>query len=670
MISTMRGLLRAVLPVWVLFALAVGSLHAGVLMPDSGKHSYVAALSMEVLEDEIAALDVQAVSSPLYADRFQPVGAEIANYGFRRSAFWFRLTIDFRHARDRSWHLVETHPILDHISFFLPDGSGGWDKVTMGDTLPYSERTYAVREFVLPIPRQLVTAEEPTTIYVRVAGEGALNIDFRLVDEQALAERVSRQQWGYGLFFGALAVMFLYNLSLYWSTRERAQLYYIVWLGGFTLTFVAISGFGLQLLWSDFPEINGWFPLFTCIGLWGALQFTRSFLDIRRDNPRTDRAFQWVTTATVVVFLLALLLPRHWIYILGTVLPVFFALVMMLAGVLRLRQGYQPARLFVAGWAVLLVGVILLPLGNFGILPINTLTAYSPQFGAVLQVVLLSLALGDRMNALKSENIRIEHESHAKLEKMVDQLRALDADKLRFLHYLSHELNTPLNWMASARSVDHDAISPELRTIMTSVETGQQRMIDLVAIVLGYFDLASEAPGTCRTGPVAPMWLVDDLLREHAAGIAGKRLKVLNRVPADLVLQANEQRLRRVLGYFIDNAINFSDAGQEIVIEADTETYGTRGVITVRDQGRGIDQESLPRLFEPFFMVGSHHREGGFGLSLATAKLLAAHMSGDLRVRSEGRGHGAAFSVVLPMATAAGGAAVPAAAGPAQSPAA
>lgn len=666
MIPTMRRLLPAWLPVFVLLAVAAGNLHAASLAPTPGINTYAAGLSMDMLEDETASLDIDAVSSSLYADRFRPVEAEVANYGFRRSALWFRLQVDFRASPGRSWHLLETHPILDQLTFFLDDGAGGWAEVAMGDTLPFGARPYALREFVLPIPRELVAAS-PTTIYVRVQGQGALNVEFRLVDEQALAERVSRQQWGFGLFYGALIIMFLYNLALYWSTRERSQFHYIVWLGGFIMLFLALNGFGLQLLWPELPALNGWFPVFTCMALWGGLQFTRSFLDIRRENPRTDRAFQLMSTAVVIVFLLAMLLPKHWMYILGTVFPVFFALLMFGAGIVRWRQGYQPARLFVAGWGVLLAGAILLPLANFGWLPVNTLTSYSPQFGAVLQVILLSLALGDRMKLLKYENERIERESHEKLEKMFDQLRALDADKLRFLHYLSHELNTPLNWMATTRTVDAASTSPELRAMFGAVEAGQQRMIDLVAVVLGYFDLASEAPGSQPVAPVAPMWLVDDLLREHAAAIAAKKLNVVNRVPADLVVLASEQRLRRALACLVDNAINFSADGQEIVIGGGTETYGTRGVISVRDHGRGIDPDQLPRLFEPFFMVGSHHRDGGFGLSLATVKLLVSHMGGDIRVRSEGRGRGAEFSLVLPIGAAA--ATVPAVAGQEQSPA-
>lgn len=628
-----------------------------VLAP--GVHDYPLAAAMDMLEDTTAMLDIAAVSSGLYAERFRPVGTQGTNYGFRRSALWFRVQIDFRAVAEHQWHLLEANPAIDQLTIYMPGAQdslaekSGWVKVVMGDALPFAARPYALREFVLPLPYRLTAGNvQPTTFFVRIAGNGALHTDLRVASTQGLAGRTSEQQWGFGLFYGALLVMFLYNLFLYLSTREQTQFFYILFLGGFTLLFFNLNGFGLQYLWPDFPRINGWFPAFTCIAMWGALQFTRSFLDLRHGHPLwMDAAFRWMSTAVVAVFFLSLLLPRQWAYMLGTGLPVFFGLIMFAVGIVRLRQGYRPARLFVAGWGVLLAGAVLLPMANFGILPINAFTKYSPHLGAVMQAVLLSLALGDRMKFLRMESERIEQESHHKLEQMFAQLQHLDADKLRFLQYLSHELNTPLNWMSATRNVDAEKISPELRGMLDAVESGQQRMIDLVGVVMRYFDLAGEDPATIPVAPVAPMWLVDELLRERASAVAEKKLTVHNRVPADLVVLANEQRLRRALGHLVDNAIDFSNTGQEIELLGGTEADGAQGVVTVRDHGRGIgSNEQINRLFDPFFMVGSRHRDGGFGLSLATAKLLTVHMGGDIRAHSAGNGQGAEFSVVLPRA--------------------
>jgi len=626
---------------------------AGVLPVPAGAAQVPVGVQMAVMEDGSALLDIGTVASAAYAARFAPVDRARPNFGFRRSAMWLRLQFDFSAVPGEQWHLVQNHPLIDEITWFLPREAGGWDAVDMGDSLPFGSRPYALREFVLPIPAALLAAErQPVTVYVRVAGLGALNVDLRLANARGLAESTEAETWRFGLFYGALFVMILYNLFLYAITRERTQLHYLVFLSALAMLFFSLNGFGLQYLWPGVPAINGWFPVFTCLAVWGGLQFTRNFLELRRDSTRTDDLFRWMSHAVGVIFVLGLLLPRHWAYVLGTVLPLFFALVMFAAGVRRLRQGYAPARLFVAAWGVLLAGSVLLPLANLGLLPINAFTTYSPQFGAVLLVLLLSVAIGERMKLLKQENERIQAEGHQKLAQMFGELQQRDADKMRFLNYLSHELNTPLHWLSSARQA-HGAI--DAREMGEIVEAGQQRLIDLVAIVMRYFDVAGEDAARVRRAPVAPMWLADDVLRSQSAAIAGKQLEVVNRIPADLAVLASEQRLRQILEVFIDNAIHFSEPGGTVLLDGAVEASGTQARIRVRDQGRGIDATQLPRLFEPFFMVGSHHREGGFGLSLPTARLLATSMGGDVRAESEGRGQGATFSVWLPLPAGVGG---------------
>lgn len=631
--------------------LLAADVRSGVLVPGPEAGDLAAGPAMDMLVDRTGVLGIPEASSPLYADRYRPVGDERINEGFTRDALWFRIRLDLSAGHDRRWYLVEGNPLLDELTLFMPDGAGGWQSLRLGDSRPFRDRPLALREQVMPLPPALATGDEPVTLYLRAAGEGALNLAPRLMDDRALAERVSVQQWAFGLFYGAMAILFLYNLLVYLVARERAQWHYCVWLGGFILLFLSLNGVGLQYLWPGLPQVNGWFPLFTGIALVGALGFTRLFLELDRDTPRLANAFGVLVKVIVGLMVVGVLLPRQWSYVLGNLLPLVFAVVMLAAGIWRLRQGYRPARLFVAGWGVLLLGAMLLPLGALGLLPLNAVTQYSTQYGAVLQGILLSLALGDRLRLLKQENERIQFESRERLEAMFRQLSALDADKLRFLQYLGRELNAPVGWLGSAAVSGADG--PQVRALVDSVEAGRQRMMDLVATVLRYFDLAAEQPGKSPVAPMAPMWLVDALLREQAPLLEARRLRVVNRVPAELVVNAHEGRYRRALATLIDNAIRFSEDGGEIEIIGGTETYGRDGYVAVRDQGRGIAPDHLPHLFEPFFNGGSRHRDGGFGLSLAIARLLARHMGGELRASSPGRGQGATFTLVMPLAAVA-----------------
>ena len=227
----------------------------------------------------------------------------------------------------------------------------------------------------------------------------------------------------------------------------------------------------------------------------------------------------------------------------------------------------------------------------------------------------------------------------------VAEEQRLDRDKLVFLEYLSHELNTPLNWLGSARLLETESVPKELRDAVLMVQRGQDRLQQLVATSLRYFDLAGReqlpAQGFCQ-----PMWILDRLVTDCAATLQDKKLKVLNRVPADLTVLACERELREVLLMLLDNALRVSPEGGEVLLSADI-TDG-EAVIRLCDQGRGIPRDNLEGIFQPFFMVGSGHHADGFGLSLPMARVMIRQMSGDVWAESAGPGKGACLCIRLP----------------------
>ena len=97
----------------------------------------------------------------------------------------------------------------------------------------------------------------------------------------------------------------------------------------------------------------------------------------------------------------------------------------------------------------------------------------------------------------------------------------------------------------------------------------------------------------------------------------------------------------------IDNAVQFSDDGAEVVVDARAEADGEQVVLCVTDQGRGIPEDELETIFEPFFMVGSHHQLEGFGLSLPMARVLIEQVGGQIWAQSPGRGKGASLCIRL-----------------------
>jgi signal transduction histidine kinase len=630
---------------WLLVSLILGAWPAfATINPGPLDQELIIGRDLEVLEDPEGHWSLADVSGP-FADRFRPSDRLYPGFGFTRSTIWMRFSVDFSRVQNRTWYLIQRHPIVDSVVLYSPNPGGGYAETEMGDGLPFSQRDIAHREFIFPLDSSVNMVQ---TYYLKVSGKGALNLELKLSSAQGVIERTYREQLIFGLFFGGLFVMLVYNLLLYFSVRDVAYLYYVIFLGALELSLLNLNGFGLQYLWSEWPRINEHYPFFAYIGMAALIRYSLNFLDLLGRQPRAGRWLQWLFRISVLMVPLTLIVPPPWSYHLNTLLVLTVVLSLFVIGTVAWLKGYTAARLYVAAWSVFLLGCVVFALDNLGVIPHSTLGNYAPHIGGGWVAVLLSLALGDRINLLEEQRDSLSLESEQAMRRHVEEVQRLDRDKLVFLEYLSHELNTPLNWLGSARLLETESVPRELRDAVLMVQRGQDRLQQLVATSLRYFDMAGRqqlpAQSYCQ-----PMWILDRLITDCAAVVKDKQLKLLNRVPADLTVLACERELREVLMMLLDNALRVSPEGGEVVFSADISER--EAVIRVCDQGRGIVRDNLEGIFQPFFMVGSGHHADGFGLSLPMARVMIRQMSGDVWAESAGLGKGSCLCIRLPVET-------------------
>lgn len=231
-----------------------------------------------------------------------------------------------------------------------------------------------------------------------------------------------------------------------------------------------------------------------------------------------------------------------------------------------------------------------------------------------------------------TEAWQLEHDNRelmAALSRSYERLAELDSAKTSFLRYLSHEVNTPLNWLAATTVIERAALSPETRQMIDYVDCGRERLYGLVSAVVRYFEAAG-LESSRQQEPVNLSPLLAQLADGLRSTLAGQ-FSLQVEQPEILMLQTDPVLLAEVIGHLLENAVSHALRGgtsAEVVVRARLEAL--RVVIEVHNSGRTPDPDTLPRLFEPFFFCGSLHGANGFGLSLATARALAAAVGGVL----------------------------------------
>ena len=120
--------------------------------------------------------------------------------------------------------------------------------------------------------------------------------------------------------------------------------------------------------------------------------------------------------------------------------------------------------------------------------------------------------------------------------------------------------------------------------------------------------------------------------------------------PGQTAVRADAERLGQIVDNFLSNAIRYSPRGSVVMVSAARQ--GDEVAVSVTDQGPGLSEEQLERVFERFYRVDPSRSRalGGSGIGLAIARALAEAMDGRVEAHSEGEGRGATFRVVLPAA--------------------
>lgn len=227
------------------------------------------------------------------------------------------------------------------------------------------------------------------------------------------------------------------------------------------------------------------------------------------------------------------------------------------------------------------------------------------------------------------------------------QLREADRLKDEFLSTVSHELRTPLTVIVGLSSVlaERPVLDETAPDLISRIRRNGEEMRGMIERLLDFSRLQAGQvvlhPERVLLAAVAEESLVQaaEVLAEH---------KLVVEVDPGLVVHADPQAITAVLVNLLTNAAKFSPLGATIHVTARGE--GSDAIVSVRDEGRGLDRAESDRVFERFFQVQADQRAGrrGTGVGLSIVKRYVEMHGGRVWVDSE-VGRGATFSFSVPL---------------------
>jgi len=269
---------------------------------------------------------------------------------------------------------------------------------------------------------------------------------------------------------------------------------------------------------------------------------------------------------------------------------------------------------------------------------INMIINFIATFAAAVLIIYFLLSLNNHSETALREN---EKRLHDKNEELVKVNKELD----RFVYSASHDLRSPISSVRGLINlVKLNPNSPETKSYMDMMD---KQLIGLTKFIEDIVLYSRNTRVDVKTDSISLKKLVDEILISLQFYPGSDKITMEVNIPEDLTLCSDATRVRIVLANLLSNAFKYSNHGKENAFIKIVATKNQTHIdISIRDNGTGIDDQYLPKIFDMFFQAND--KSEGSGLGLYIVKETLEKIQGDIRVQSE-VGKGTEFIVTLPI---------------------
>ncbi len=532
------------------------------LFPDNEKFSINTYIYY--FEDTKGTLSFEDISKPEFTGNFQLTEKTTVNFGYTHSTYWARIDIKNTDPRVNDWLLEIDYELLDSIDFFQIGHESEWEIKQFGDMYPYDHRDWDYRTFLIPLQ---LPDTSINTYYLRFRSLGSMQFPMNIYQAKSALKTVMFAETYYGLFFGIMFLLIIYNAFIYFSLREITYFYYIILILSSVVFMSFMSGHMFQYVFrNSMWWCNKLLPSCIAVVEFSLISLTRSFLSTRQYHPKLDRILIYFLFLSVIQVFLLFFANYHFSARVAAYSCQLYILLSLFSGILILLKGNQAARLFILAFTIYLFGAMALAFNAIGIVGENVVSIHGMELGVMLNGVILSLALINRYKISKTEKEKADKEIILMREKATEKLEQKVVERTKEIRDKNEELRQQQEELTSINEVLENQ-KEELQRTLESLRLTQSQLIQsekMASIGQLVAGIAHEI-----NNPVNFINAGVDSLNENLEEIR-QVLAIYHRITTDNV----EEKLQEIDD--LKNLIDYHETIREVGKLIDTIQHGTK----------------------------------------------------------------------------------------------
>lgn len=392
---------------------------------------------LRVLPDS-SRLSLSALSRAEVQAQFKPLEQYERDvlYAPDQTHYWIQFTLENDGSEQESFFLELAN--IDFATLYTPQNSPvePFRKQETGMLVPPAERPFFFGR--VPHVRLDIPGHTKRTYYLQVYFTSNYNLQnraefFRPLESLSVIPVAEQEEYNrkaryyQGFFLGAMILISLYNLFVFFFVRDDSYLFYTLFIGLLALFHMTHEGYALELLWPEYPAWDLVSMYNIRASAWIAFTwFAGRFLNLREIAPIWRRVMQGIAGLYVLFILFTFL--NYWNLYLFHVLTLINILVVLGLNIWFVVRRYRPALFFLIANSFYILGTLIIQVALLFNLDFESdILWHAEEIGDVLQALFFSAALADRINLMREkiqeqekEQVRIAERQKEELEKQVD----------------------------------------------------------------------------------------------------------------------------------------------------------------------------------------------------------------------------------------------------------